>query len=447
MLAERVPDRARAARGEQLARAATGSGRTARTRSAAAGAQPRAQRALEACGVRQVHDRQPRRAGGCGGSRTARRSRRPSRGAMSSVSRAPEASISAGDVVHQLLDRVLARGRRGDPSRRSRAGRAPTRASPLPPAPAAGGATRRRAREAVQAEREAVALAGGETRGSAGRWRRCARADGRVKHGATLADPAPWSPLAAGSSGREAHSGSAADLAAHLRRALPRRAGRPGAPGRADREPGREGLPGATHLCVHRAARRAGRCWSRTRCTRCWRSRSSSPTRVFLILRYRFDSEKNADPGYTTETASLCTFAIGALAQSGELLVATVITIAMVTLLRSKRALHRVADLLSPADMGGADPLPGDHRHRAAAPARLADRPDLRRAAPARRVAHGRADLGSLVRGLRADARARGPGELHRDAACSRGWSRAPRRRSPTRAPAAAWRTRATTSR
>jgi len=72
---------------------------------------------------------------------------------------------------------------------------------------------------------------------------------------------------------------------------------------------------------------------------------------VFLILRYRFDTEAHQDPGYTTETASLCTFAIGALAQSGELLVATVITIAMVALLRSKRALHRVADLLSPTDM------------------------------------------------------------------------------------------------
>jgi uncharacterized membrane protein (DUF4010 family) len=72
---------------------------------------------------------------------------------------------------------------------------------------------------------------------------------------------------------------------------------------------------------------------------------------VFLILRYRFDSEKNSDPGYTTETASLCTFAIGALAQSGEMLVATVVTIVMVVLLRSKRTLHRAADLLSPADM------------------------------------------------------------------------------------------------
>src|SRR5262249_1108891 len=58
-----------------------------------------------------------------------------------------------------------------------------------------------------------------------------------------------------------------------------------------------------------------------------------------------------ADPGYTTETASLCTFAVGAIAQSGELLVATMITIVMVVLLRSKRALHRAAHLLSPADM------------------------------------------------------------------------------------------------
>ncbi|HTO54859.1 MAG TPA: MgtC/SapB family protein [Myxococcota bacterium] len=72
---------------------------------------------------------------------------------------------------------------------------------------------------------------------------------------------------------------------------------------------------------------------------------------VFLVLRYRFDAEQNADPGYTTETASLCTFAVGALAQSGELLVATVVTIAMVVLLRSKRTLHRAAHLLSPADM------------------------------------------------------------------------------------------------
>ena len=72
---------------------------------------------------------------------------------------------------------------------------------------------------------------------------------------------------------------------------------------------------------------------------------------VFLILRYRFDSEKNSDPGYTTETASLCTFAVGAIAQSGELLVATMVTIVMVVLLRSKRTLHRAAHLLSPADM------------------------------------------------------------------------------------------------
>jgi uncharacterized membrane protein (DUF4010 family) len=72
---------------------------------------------------------------------------------------------------------------------------------------------------------------------------------------------------------------------------------------------------------------------------------------VFLILRYQYDKEKNADPGYTTETASLCMFAIGALSQAGEMMVATVLTIAMVVLLRSKKALHRAAELLSPADM------------------------------------------------------------------------------------------------
>jgi uncharacterized membrane protein (DUF4010 family) len=72
---------------------------------------------------------------------------------------------------------------------------------------------------------------------------------------------------------------------------------------------------------------------------------------TFLVLRYRFDAAQRGDPGYTTEIASLCTFAVGALAQSGQLLVATVITIAMVALLRSKRALHRSAELLSPLDM------------------------------------------------------------------------------------------------
>jgi uncharacterized membrane protein (DUF4010 family) len=72
---------------------------------------------------------------------------------------------------------------------------------------------------------------------------------------------------------------------------------------------------------------------------------------VFLVLRYRYDTEKNADPGYTTEVASLCTFSVGALAQSGEGLIASIITIVMVVLLRSKRTLHRASDLLEPADM------------------------------------------------------------------------------------------------
>jgi len=72
---------------------------------------------------------------------------------------------------------------------------------------------------------------------------------------------------------------------------------------------------------------------------------------VFLVLRYRFDTEQRGDPGYTTEVASLCTFAVGALAQSGELLVATIVTIVMAVLLRSKRALHRAGELLEPADM------------------------------------------------------------------------------------------------
>lgn len=72
---------------------------------------------------------------------------------------------------------------------------------------------------------------------------------------------------------------------------------------------------------------------------------------TFLVLRYRYDASTRDDPGYTTEIASLCTFAVGVLAQSGELLIATVIAIAMVALLRSKKALHRAGELLSPADM------------------------------------------------------------------------------------------------
>jgi uncharacterized membrane protein (DUF4010 family) len=72
---------------------------------------------------------------------------------------------------------------------------------------------------------------------------------------------------------------------------------------------------------------------------------------TFLVLRYRYDASTRDDPGYTTEIASLCTFAVGVLAQSSQLLMATVIAIAMVALLRSKRALHRAAELLSPADM------------------------------------------------------------------------------------------------
>jgi uncharacterized membrane protein (DUF4010 family) len=72
---------------------------------------------------------------------------------------------------------------------------------------------------------------------------------------------------------------------------------------------------------------------------------------MFLVLRYRYDASERGDPGYTTEIASLCTFAVGALAQSGQLLVATVITIVMVALLRLKRFLHQTAELLSPTDM------------------------------------------------------------------------------------------------
>ena len=72
---------------------------------------------------------------------------------------------------------------------------------------------------------------------------------------------------------------------------------------------------------------------------------------AFLVLRYRYAVEARQDVGYTTEIASMCTFAVGALAQAEQLLIATVVTIAMVVLLRSKSALHRAAELLSPADM------------------------------------------------------------------------------------------------
>ncbi len=72
---------------------------------------------------------------------------------------------------------------------------------------------------------------------------------------------------------------------------------------------------------------------------------------TFLVLRYSYDASTRDDPGYTTEIASLCVFAVGVLAQSEQLLVATVIAIGMVALLRSKRALHRAGELLSPADM------------------------------------------------------------------------------------------------
>jgi uncharacterized membrane protein (DUF4010 family) len=74
-------------------------------------------------------------------------------------------------------------------------------------------------------------------------------------------------------------------------------------------------------------------------------------TVCFLVLRYRYDVSKREDPGYTTEIASLCTFAVGALAQGGQLLVATVITIAMLVLLRFKRMTSRVEALLSSRDM------------------------------------------------------------------------------------------------
>ncbi|MEE2703171.1 MAG: DUF4010 domain-containing protein [Myxococcota bacterium] len=72
---------------------------------------------------------------------------------------------------------------------------------------------------------------------------------------------------------------------------------------------------------------------------------------TFLVLRYRWDATTRGDPGYTTEIASLCTFAVGALAQLGELMVATVVTIVMVALLRSKKVLHQAAELLSARDM------------------------------------------------------------------------------------------------
>ena len=72
---------------------------------------------------------------------------------------------------------------------------------------------------------------------------------------------------------------------------------------------------------------------------------------TFLVLRYWYDASTRGDPGYTTEIAALCTFAVGVLAQSGKLTLATAITIVMVALLRSKRALHRAGELLSPEDM------------------------------------------------------------------------------------------------
>ncbi len=72
---------------------------------------------------------------------------------------------------------------------------------------------------------------------------------------------------------------------------------------------------------------------------------------TFLVLRYRYDTSERGDPGYTTEIASLCTFAVGAIAQTGQLWVAAIITVVMVALLRSKQALHRAGELLSPVDM------------------------------------------------------------------------------------------------
>ena len=37
---------------------------------------------------------------------------------------------------------------------------------------------------------------------------------------------------------------------------------------------------------------------------------------AFLVLRYRYAVEARQDVGYTTEIASMCTFAVGALAQA-----------------------------------------------------------------------------------------------------------------------------------
>lgn len=72
---------------------------------------------------------------------------------------------------------------------------------------------------------------------------------------------------------------------------------------------------------------------------------------TFLVLRYRHQVVQRKGVGYTTELASMCTFAVGALAQAEQLLVATVVTIAMVVLLRMKRAVKRAGELLSSADM------------------------------------------------------------------------------------------------
>ena len=72
---------------------------------------------------------------------------------------------------------------------------------------------------------------------------------------------------------------------------------------------------------------------------------------TFLVMRYRYDASTRDDPGYTTEIASLCTFAVGVLAQSGHESIAVILTIAMVALLRSKRVLHQAGELLSPLDM------------------------------------------------------------------------------------------------
>jgi len=72
---------------------------------------------------------------------------------------------------------------------------------------------------------------------------------------------------------------------------------------------------------------------------------------AFLVLRYRYDVGQRGDPGYTTEMAALSTFTLGALAQGQHILIATIITIAMVALLRSKRVMHRVNHLLAPGDM------------------------------------------------------------------------------------------------